>query len=341
MTILKALSVASASAVLIACGIGETAKADDIPTPKFTNVDSYSTTISANNDTADIYYPRTSSSSRSFPIALFLQGANVDKSNYSNFARIVASYGFVVVVPNHQKTLPLPTGGFVSALFSDTSQINAVLAYMKAENTNPTSPVAGIVDTTKLGLLGHSAGGAVGLSAIANLCIPSLCEGSFSRPNELKAGAFFGANLRNLNTQEFIPINNSGIPVALLQGNLDSIALPINAQKTYEQIQNPPKAFITILGANHYGITNINNPPSARPDLNVPTLAQDTSVQTVAHSIGLFLRASVLNDKEAIEYISDDDFCEDGGDFCRNITVEFQKQNKKNEKKEKKVLLKL
>ncbi|OUL27081.1 alpha/beta hydrolase [Nostoc sp. RF31YmG] len=303
MTILKALSLASTSAVLIIGGIGKIAKAEITnPAPLFKYVDSYSTKISTNNDLADIYFPKSLGNKigkRSFPIALLLQGANVDKSNYSNFSRIVASYGFVVVVPNHQANLPkIGTG-----LFADTSQIEAVLAQMKLENKNPNSPVANIINTEKLGLLGHSLGGAVGLSAIANLCLPFLCQGSFSRPKELLAGAFFGANLRNQTTQKFIPINNSNIKVALLQGTIDSIALPFRAQATYEQIQNPPKTLISILGANHYGITNTNNPTGARVDKNMPILDQNASIETIGRWSGLFLRATILNDKVALNYI--------------------------------------
>jgi hypothetical protein len=301
---LKALSVAAVSVGLIVNGTAKTAAAATFSdAPIFNNVASYSTIISANNDIADIYYPYPSNlktGNYSFPVALLLQGANVDKSDYSEYASIVARYGFVVVVPNHPRSLP--QFGF-TGLLPETSQINDVLAQIKAENSNPASPVAGVINTQKLGLLGHSAGGAVGLSAIANLCLsPIQCEGSFSRPNELVAGAFFGANLRNQNG-EFFPINNLGIPIALLQGTLDSIALPINASKTYEQIQNPPKALISILGANHYGITNTNNPTGPRADTNTPTIPQDVAVETVARWSGLFLRASVLDDKAAFDYV--------------------------------------
>lgn len=99
MTTLRRLSIASASAALIVCGTIEiaAAKADD---PLFEDVDSYTTTISANQDNADIYFPQLSNNQNNteFPIALLLQGANVDKSNYSQLANIVASYGFIVVV---------------------------------------------------------------------------------------------------------------------------------------------------------------------------------------------------------------------------------------------------
>lgn len=303
MATIKALSVAAGAAFIVCGTVKVAAAATFSDAPLFNDVASYSTTISANNDLADIYFPNPSNlktGNYSFPVALLLQGANVDKSDYSEYASIVARYGFVVVVPNHLRSLP--QFGF-TGLLPETSQINAVLAQMEAENSNPASPVTGVINTEKLGLLGHSAGGAVGLSAIANLCLsPIQCEGSFSRPNELVAGAFFGASLRNQNG-EFFPINNSGIPIALLQGTRESRVLPINAEKTYEQIQTPPKALISILGANHYGITNTNNPTGPIPDPNTPTIPQEVAVETVARWSGLFLRASILDHKAAFDYV--------------------------------------
>ena len=105
MATLKTLSLASAGTALMIWGIGETAAAAFSPAPLFNDVASYSTTISPNNDLTDIYFPNPSNLKNgdySFPIALLLQGANVDKSDYSDFASTVASYGFVVVVPNRQ-----------------------------------------------------------------------------------------------------------------------------------------------------------------------------------------------------------------------------------------------
>ncbi len=297
------LSVASAGAVCVILGMAQTASAKLNIAPLFKDIASYTTTISTNKDSADIYFPKETnlkSDKYSFPIVLLLPGANVDKANYSNFARIVASYGFVVVVPNHQRSLPQFR---VTGLLAETSQVKAVLTQMVAENSNPASPIAGVVNTRKLALVGHSHGGAVGLSAIANICQPILCEGEYNRPDELVAGAFFGANLRDQNTQKFISINNSGIPIALLQGNVDSIAIPTRAKATYAQIQASPKVLIDILGANHYGITNTNNPNGPIPDKNTPKIAQDVAVETVGRWSGLFLRASVLDDKDAFDYV--------------------------------------
>lgn len=302
MASFQAFCLSSVCVALIVWGTHKRATAATFNhAPLFNDVDSYTTTISTNNNLADIYFPNPKdlkTGKYSFPVALLLQGALVDKSNYSNYARIVASYGFIVVVPNNERLVPK----FGKAVAPQTSQVNTVLTQMSAENSNPTSPVRGVINTQKLALLGHSLGGFVGLSAIANLCLPTVCQGSFTRPKELVAGAFFGANLRDEN-DEFIPINNSGIPIALLQGTDDARALPFRAQATYDNIKDAPKALISILGANHFGITNTNNPLGAVPDPNNATIEQNVAVETIARWSGLFLRASVLDDKGAFDYI--------------------------------------
>lgn len=82
-----------------------------LPAPLFSEVEQIETVIPSSGDVVDIFVPDGSSSyspTKSLPVALFLQGANVDKSNYEEYAKVVASYGFVVVVPNNLKTLTLP-----------------------------------------------------------------------------------------------------------------------------------------------------------------------------------------------------------------------------------------
>jgi predicted dienelactone hydrolase len=296
--------ILAALGIAIFIGVDKTTSArTPAPAPLFERVASYTTTIAANRNPADIYYPQQSAKAHRgdrFPVALLLPGANVDKSNYHDFATIIASYGFVVVVPNQQRSLP--QFGF-TGLLPDTSQIDAVLNQIQLEKSNST-PISKIVEPQKLVLLGHSAGSAVGLSAIGNLCVtPIMCEGSFKRPQELVGGAFFAANLRDRSTQEYIPIQNAGIPIALIQGDRDGIALPERAQATYDNIQSPPKALITVSGANHYGIADTNNPSGAIPDPNTPQIEQSQAVETVARWSALFLRAEVLGDRKAFNYV--------------------------------------
>lgn len=274
----------------------------------FDSIASYSATIprgDGNADAADIYYPVLPGAARernSLPVALFLQGALVDKSDYSNFASTVASYGFVVVVPNHTRTAISPQGS-VTGLIAEQQQVNDVLTYIKTEDSNSSSPVGGLLNPSTLVLLGHSFGGAVGLAAIQDNCFPVLCTEQFERPDELKGGAFYGTNfLIGQGPGAIPPIENDGIPIALVQGSQDSVATPVEAEATYNQIQDSPKALLSVLGANHYGITNEDN--LIREPVR-PTLEQDVATESIARWSALFLRGTVLDDAEAFDYVFD------------------------------------
>ncbi|MDJ0716466.1 MAG: hypothetical protein QNJ54_20015 [Prochloraceae cyanobacterium] len=291
-----------------------------IGAPLYQQVSNYNLIISSSGggDPADVYFPvipAAETSTTKLPIALLLQGALVDKSDYSNYASIVARYGFVVVVPNNERTVTNPsTGQPVTGLLAEQKQLSEVLAQMVLENSNPRSPVAGLVDTETLGLLGHSFGGFVGLASIQDICFPGLCEGSFTKPPELKAGIVFGTSFQTSENSGVFPIvDNGDIPTGLIAGSLDSVAELFEVESTYPQIQNTPKALVTIEGANHYAITNEDNPQ--REPVR-PTIDQGVATETVARWSGLFLRAHLLNDFDAFEY-----FYEEGDGLDRNVTV--------------------
>lgn len=288
--------------------------------PLFQRVDRGTITIAsptsqqtAPTDPADIYFPVTTATTTKFPIVLLLQGALVDKSNYSSFASQVASYGFVVVVPNHQRSLTAPNGKTVTGLVAEQRQVNDVLKQMISENANSKSRLAHRVDTTKLGLLGHSLGGYVGLGAIQNQCFSGVCIGNFTRPPELKAGIFYGTNFRVPPiTGAFPAIDNQNIPTALIAGSLDGVSDLDETQRTYKQIQNPPKALIVVNGANHYSIAN----QDSLRDPSRPTLNQTPAIETIARWSALFLRAHLLNDDAAFESVY-----KSGNARDRNVTV--------------------
>jgi dienelactone hydrolase len=285
------------------------------PDSIYSQVRRYTTTIAADGDPADVYYPvLPNSTPDQLPIALMLQGALVDKADYSNYAQKVASYGFVVVVPNNERTLTRPDGTSVTGLFADQQQVSDVLAQIKLEDADALSPIFEIVDTDKLGLLGHSFGGYAGLAAIQNINDPAVSKGNYTRPPELKAGIFYGASFQTPpDSGTFPTINNQDIPVSLVAGTLDSIANFGEVASTYVKIQDTPKALIAIEGANHYGITNTDN---LTREPNRPTLNQETATGTIGRWSGLLLRANLLNDQDAFNYVYNT-----GGDFDSNVSV--------------------
>ena len=95
-------------------------------------------------------------------------------------------------------------------------------------------------------------------------------------------------------------IKNDDISLALVQRIQYIIATPSNAQVTYGAIQDPPKAFISILGANHYWITNEDN--LIREPVR-PNLEQDVAIETIARWSALFLRGTILNDNNALDSV--------------------------------------
>jgi predicted dienelactone hydrolase len=282
--------------------------------PLFDQAGSYEITIAGAEDPATMYYPDPpdlGTGSYDFPVALLLQGANVERGYYSQFAERVARYGFVVVVPDHETTGMRGTG-----LYAEPQQTNEVLDQMVTEDQG-SGPVAGAIDTDTLVLLGHSYGGVAGLYAIQEQCDFPFCSGSFTRPAALAGGAFYGTNMKPP-FGSIPPVENDGLPVAYLQGDLDGKALLADTQETYDKTQDSPKLLVEIGGANHYGICDQDNPPGAQADSNSPTLDQAVAVETTARWAALFLRATVLADPDAQDYLSNT-----GPSADPNVTVTY------------------
>lgn len=282
-------------ALLTAAGtMGTTAAADTPESP--TPVPTLAFTASVGADTADVYYPESGSR---LPVVLLQQGANVDKGHYEGYARTVAAFGFVVVVPNHLRAV-----FGVPGLWASADQSLTTVAWSKAENARSGSPLAGRLDPATFALLGHSFGGAAGVATVQGQCAPPFCFGlppGTVTPAELKAAAFFGTNNAPPGGGPVAPVHNT-VPVALIQGSADGVAAPTAAQDTYEALQGKPKALVTVDGVNHYGITDVQNPPGAAPDPSAQTTGQVDGIRTAARWSALFLKAS-LGDALARSYV--------------------------------------
>lgn len=253
------------------------------------------TIILSSGDVADVYAPVIPRKFNqrfqdAFPLVVVLQGARVDKSNYSRFGRRLAANGYVVIIPNHDQFIP----GFGVALFTEVSVLTEALDQVTVEDGDPTSNLFGIVDTNRLGVVGHSFGGSVAINAAAGVCEPPfLCkdvdgddqvnEISFFDPAPLKAVVVYGSNRTDVDW------DTSGVAVALLQGTVDGIAAPIKADQTLPLLEQP-HALIAIAGANHYGICNENNPAA---DPNTPTLDQQAGLDQIVSWTDQWLRANL------------------------------------------------
>lgn len=262
--------------------------------------------VEVNGDATDFYFP----TSGTHPVALMLQGAKTDKSYYAGFARELARYGFVVAVPNHT-SVPWLVG-----LTPIQNQINRMVDFMNDSGDRGSLPCGDRIDPSKMGVLGHSYGGQAVAQAVSNKCGMPTCIGfRYRLPSQVKAGVLYGVNLKNPLFGNYPTLKNV-VPVQFLQGSLDGKADASGAYKTWEKVQNPPKAFVELDGANHYGICDEDDPSGADADPNTPTLDQEIGVETNARWAGAFLRAHVLADAEAEQYVYFD-----GDDLDAVVTV--------------------
>ncbi len=257
-------------------------------------ISSYSTTLVTSGDAADIYYPAVPGNfgnafTDAFPVVIFLQGAIVDKEYYSIYAQGIARYGFVVIVPNHLRALlGEPT------FFPEATVITDAMETLRREDNNADSPIRNIADTSRLGLSGHSFGGATGLFGAAGLCSFPFCRASdnFQMPPELAAAVFAGTH--TYGTQ----LDTTGTPVALLAGSDEpSVDRIIEA---YDMLATP-RALVIIEGANHFGLNDSGLAQGVASDRGGDTqvVPQAITATHFARWAGLFFRAHIHQDPNA------------------------------------------
>jgi hypothetical protein len=257
-------------------------------------------------DDADFYFPIIEESERSnlegaFPLIVFLQGGQVDKSIYSEFCMRLASYGYVVVVPNHFVQI---FEGVPPGLWASQWTPTEVLEDMKIRQSNDASPLYKIVNTDVAGISGHSNGGAAALFTTTNICQFPFCFGpNYNRPAEFRAAVVLGTHAVPAGGpgQHVEPLDvDNQIPVGLINGELDSLE---NVCKSWPLIEEE-KDLVIIEGVNHWGPANIQNPPSNTPAQFEQTKPQEWSIKKSAYWTAVLFDAYLKSDAGAISVLS-------------------------------------
>jgi predicted dienelactone hydrolase len=265
------------------------ARTDDFPVYQ---VQALSEVIEASGDQVDIYYPEISNFRRPgsqdrFPVVVVLQGALVDNEYYSILGQHIAKYGFVVMIPDHESS-------GLTGLFAENVVITQALEFARILDADRESPLYEITDTDRLGVAGHSFGGAALLYAIAGTCQFPFCrpQDNFVLPAELKAAAAIAASSRGF------PVDNTGIPVIVIYGTEDT-SVPDNRQQ-YEELL-PPKLQVEVVGTNHFGMNDISEPPGANTDRGEPepVIPQAITAARFGRWTGLFFQAHIKYDWRA------------------------------------------
>ena len=114
--------------------------------------------------------PAAEPESRPFPLVLFSHGFCGFRQQSSYLTTAIASWGFVVAAPEHsaRDLTSCLTGTIGQGASSDVEDLRAALPVMEAENLRDDGPLATRVDTSRVAVVGHSAGGAAAMQMSAD-----------------------------------------------------------------------------------------------------------------------------------------------------------------------------
>jgi dienelactone hydrolase len=253
-------------------------------------------TVDPYGDPADLFHPVADAGL--LPTVVFLQGADVERIHYREWASRLAAFGYLVVVPDHERTV-----AFITGLYPEVGLVDAAIAAVRAEGDRPGSAIEGRVDPDRSAIAGHSLGGVAGLEAVAGECSALLCtSGTYTRPDSLRAIATYGTNRKPPGFGSIPETDNDGLPLLLVQGAADGAVDPGDTLTTWQQVLDPPKSLLLVDGANHYSITNRQDPPGALPESSPATLDQAAGIDLLATWMGRFLDAHVRGDPAALAW---------------------------------------
>ncbi len=199
---------------------------------------------------ATIFYPLTLSFAPPSPAVVLVPGYTATQDAYDWWGPALASLGIVVMIID--TNTPRDT-------FQPRKQAHiAAVAFLRGENDNSDSPIRGKIDTSKLGIMGHSLGGGAGLAAAEELgdsikavvaLMPYCCE----------LGQSFDGDY-----------SGQSVPTLIFTSSVDTVAPPAtHARLLYESIaDNTPKAYVEFNTGTHNLPTNGGN--------DLPNLARFT-----------------------------------------------------------------
>lgn len=231
-------------------------------------------------------------SSSPYPLVILSPGFAISGASYSWLAEHLASYGFVVIAPEHHETLD-PQNELWRAAVTRPQDILAVFAYVDAA-VEPGGVLEGLIDAEVTAVIGHSYGGYTALAtAGAQIDTASfeahcedavrvedptawLCDMLLPRLAEMAEMAGLDAVPEGLwpdwsdpRVDAIVPMAGDAyffgqaglaqidVPALAIGGTLDSDTPFLwGPQPTYEHASSPAKALVTLNDAEHMIFTN-------------------------------------------------------------------------------------
>jgi len=189
-----------------------------------------------------------------FPLVVFSHGFAGFPTQSTFLTAHLASWGFVVAAPDHtsrdltavlRQALSTGTVALNTASDADVTDLENTISLMGTSNTTSSSIFYRHLDMSRIGAVGHSAGGA----AVEKLAVADSQVKTFIGLAGATVGAF-GQTTSGLGSK--VPDQ----PGLLMVGSQDQIVSPASMVDAYNRL-NQPKRLIELAGAGHLVFTDI------------------------------------------------------------------------------------
>jgi dienelactone hydrolase len=215
---------------------------------------------------------------RPYPLILFSHGHNSFGAEYEPLLRQWASAGYVVAAPDYPLSSKDAPGGATAAdLTEQPADARFVIDRTLAASSKKSGPLAGMVDSKRIGASGHSLGAMTTYRLVYDTCCAD---------KRVKAAAPM-SGLAGDPPQFFTGIST---PLLAEHGDADG-TLPYQRGADSFAKASPPKFFLTLVGGGH-------TPPYRGASAPAPT--------TVAHVTLDFFDRYLKNDRSALARLRQD-----------------------------------
>lgn len=177
-----------------------------------------------------------------YPLVVFSQGYGVAPEAYVHLLNAWAGAGYVVADPAYPFTSPNAPGGLVRTdIVNHPHDLSQVITALLRDSATAGGVLSGLIDPTKIAVIGHSDGGDVALAAVANDCC---------RDTRIKAAILLsGAELAWFAGSYF---TTPGVPLLVVQGSIDYNLNPVPCSVALYNAAPRPKYYLSMLGQTHF-----------------------------------------------------------------------------------------
>ncbi len=177
---------------------------------------------------------------RPFGLIVFSQGYDVSAESYAWLLTAWARAGYVVADPTYPLTDPATPGGVNEEdIVNHPGDLRFAISALVAAAQDPQSMLHGLIDASRVGIVGHSDGGDVSFAVAANSC----CQDAHVKAAVILSGAELAAFGGSYD-------HTGHVPLLVVQGSADTINIPGCSAQIYTEA-GQPKYYLNIAGAEH------------------------------------------------------------------------------------------